>query len=607
MQLSDQTVKMRTVLSSYQKGFTGRLIQQSVALGILTSTFIALPTLAAPSNPELKIGIKQRFGQESKDQVLLQASPGDRLTVKFPNQGKIETFTTDKLQISIEMLPLTQSREDERLVISRHRSFESAETSANYWRGKGVAVELAQPDNWQVWAQRDRYDTTVNRLLLLQDLKSKGLTTAYMDRKLVSNRPILSWAANGYRYRRNEVDITSGQGVIQVGTQRYGGRLRFQPNTYGTYTLINKVPVETYLRGVVPHEIGHNAPTSSVQAQTILARTYALRNLRRFKIDNYELCADTQCQVYEGLNGTNAVSDSAIASTQGKVLTYNSELIDALYSSTTGGITAPFEDVWEGNPRPYLKAKIDAYPNQIWDLKTRSLADEKTFRAFIQLKKGFNEAGQGYFRWKTDVSLKQLNQNLRDFLKKQQDPLATFGTIQNLEVISRSAAGRVQKLRVTTDKGAVELTKDQVLLVFEAPNSLLFYIEPLFEVSTSTAQAKQTDPRTETTSASQSNAKALKGFAFIGGGLGHGVGLSQTGSYALSQMGWSADKILSFYYPSTSLQVLSAKTVSWRDDTNTPPLIGKATEDDDGFRLFGWKFPELGFGPLLRWFHTFSA
>ncbi len=603
MQLSDRRVKMQTVLSSYQKGCTGRLIKQSVALGIFTSTLIALPTLAAPSNPELKIGIKQRFGQESKDQVLIQASPGDRLTVKFPNQGKIETFTTDKLQIGIEMLPLTQPREDERLVISRHRSFESAETSANYWRGKGVSVELAQPDNWQVWAQRDLHNTTVNRLLLLQDLKSKGLTTAYMDRKLVSNRPILSWTANGYRYRRDELDITSGQGVIQVGTQRYGGRLRFQPNTYGTYTLVNKVPVETYLRGVVPYEIGHNAPASSVQAQTILARTYALRNLRRFKIDGYELCADTQCQVYEGLNGTNAVSDAAIASTQGKVLTYNSELIDALYSSTTGGITAPFEDVWEGNPRPYLKAKIDAYPNQIWDLKTRSLADEKTFRAFIQLKKGFNEVGQGYFRWKTDVSLKQLNQNLRDFLKKQQDPLANFGTIQNLEVMSRSAAGRVQKFRVTTDKGAIELTKDQVLLTFEAPSSLLFYVEPLFE--NSKPQENKTDPKAETTPASKSESKALKGFAFIGGGLGHGVGLSQTGSYALSQMGWSADKILSFYYPSTSLQVLSAKIVSWRDDT--PPLIGKATEDDDGFRLFGWKFSELGFGPLLKWFHTFSA
>lgn len=239
MQLSDRMVKIQTVLSSCQTGFAGRLIQRSVALGVLTSSLVALPTLAAPSNPELKIGIKQRFGQEAKDQVLLQAAPGDRLTVKFPNQGKVETFITDKLQVGIEMLPLTQPREDERLVISRHRSFESAETSANYWRSKGVPVELAQPDNWQVWAQRDRYDSTVNRLLLLQDLKSKGLTTAYMDRKLVSNRPILSWSANGYHYRRNELDITSGTGVIQVGTQRYGGRLRFQPNTYGTYTLVN--------------------------------------------------------------------------------------------------------------------------------------------------------------------------------------------------------------------------------------------------------------------------------------------------------------------------------------------------------------------------------
>jgi SpoIID/LytB domain protein len=584
MQLRYRTLNLQTVLPNFRTSVDYSWRSLSFAFAITASSLMAQPILAAPLNPEIKVGIKQRFGQQPTDQVVLKASAGDRLTVKFPNQGKTETVSTDKLQITIEMVPLSQPREDERLVISNHRSFESAETSANNWRRKGIAVEVAQPDNWQVWAKRDQYNSTISRLLLMQDLKSKGLTTGFVDRQQVTNRPILTWVANGYRYRRDEVDISSGTGVIQVGNERFGGRLRFQLNTYGTYTLVNKVPTETYLRGVVPYEIGQNAPANSVEAQTILARTYALRNLRRFKIDNYEICADTQCQVYQGLNGVNAVSDAAIASTAGQVLTYENELIDALYSSTTGGVTAPFEDVWEGSPRPYLKAKIDAYPNQVWDLKVRSLADEKTFREFVQLKKGFNEAGQGYFRWKTDVPLKQLNTELKTYLKKQQNPLAKFTTIQNLEVVTRSSAGRVQKFRVTTDAGAIELTKDQVLLVFDAPNSLLFYTEPMFE----------------------SDRKTLKGFTFAGGGLGHGVGLSQTGSYSLSQMGWSANKILTFYYPSTTLQVLSPKTAFWREGA-VPPLVGKAAEDDDGFRLFGWKVPDLGLRSLLDWFQSLSA
>jgi len=64
----------------------------------------------------------------------------------------------------------------------------------------------------------------------------------------------------------------------------------------------------------------------------------------------YQLCADTQCQVYMGLSG--AVPNTDVAATRGQVLTYQNQLVDALYSSTTGGITAAFSDVWNGADRP---------------------------------------------------------------------------------------------------------------------------------------------------------------------------------------------------------------------------------------------------------------
>jgi SpoIID/LytB domain protein len=564
--------------------------QQKLAVGIISSmavfAFTTLPTGAAVLNPEIKVGIKQRFGQQPKDQLVLQAQSGDRLTIKYWTNEKPVTAVINKLQIDIAQEPLTKPRETERLVISTHRSYESAETSAKNWQAKGIAVEIAQPDNWQVWAKRDRYDSTNSRLLLQQDLKTKGLTTSYLDRKTITARPTLSWEINGFRYNRNEVDITADQGVIQVGNQRFGGRLRFQPNSYGSYTLVNQVSVETYLRGVVPYEIGSKAPETAVQAQTILARTYALRNLRRFGIDGYELCATTQCQVYEGLNGSTAMADQAISATTGQVLTYGNQLIDALYSSTTGGVTAAFEDVWEGTPRPYLQPKIDAFPNRVWDLNTRNLSDEKAFHAFIEIKQGFNEDGWGYLRWKNTASLQKLNQNLKDFLKKQQHPLTGFSTIQNLQVVSRARSGRVQRLRVTTDLGPIDLTKDEILRAFEAPNSLLFYVEPL----------AGKDPKT------------LGGFAFVGGGLGHAVGLSQAGSYALSQQGWSASKILNFYYPNTVLQSLSPKITAWQD-TEAPPSVAQQPQDEEesGFQIFGWKFPKLGLKPIFEWFQSLSA
>lgn len=120
----------------------------------------------------------------------------------------------------------------------------------------------------------------------------------------------VAFTVNGQTYRVDWLEISNPGGVTAVLDSqngkwtRYAGSFVVQPNSYGDYTLVNKVELETYLRGVVPHEIGGNAPKAAVEAQTIIARTYALRNIRRFEADNYQLCATTHCQVYHGLSGT---------------------------------------------------------------------------------------------------------------------------------------------------------------------------------------------------------------------------------------------------------------------------------------------------------------
>jgi SpoIID/LytB domain protein len=517
---------------------------------------VVLPSagLAASSDVELKIGIVQRFGDKPTDQMTLQALPDDRLTVRFQTGKQLQTLVTNTLKLDVQMQPLPEPEVRERVVLSTHRSFESAEDNADRWRAQGIEVEIAQPNHWQVWAKRSVYNTPFLRRLLLQSLQTKGFQTAYLDSQVIDKLPRASWMANGYRYARDVLEVTAGKGMLRVteskeGTNRlYAGKFRLQPNTYQTYTLVNYVPLEVYLRGVVPHEIGVAAPTSAIAAQAVLARTYALRNLRRFAVDDYELCADTQCQVYWGLSGVVEKTDQAIAATQGQVLTYQNELVDAVYSSTTGGVTAPFNDVWNGWERPYLRAVVDSV-NNVWDLARKPLADEKNFRAFIKQRKGFNEEGWDMFRWQVKSSLPELTQDLKSYLKKNKSPLANFKTIQQMWVAERSPAGRVQKLNIKTDRGIVELQKDNILIALYAPNSTLFYLDGLYGAG-----------------------KVLQGYAFVGGGLGHGVGLSQTGSYRLGQLGWSYDRILSFYYPGTQLQPISPNLTFWRDRATTPPI-----------------------------------
>ncbi|MGB7440942.1 MAG: SpoIID/LytB domain-containing protein [Coleofasciculaceae cyanobacterium] len=509
-------------------------------------------TAAKTQNIEIQVGIIQRFGDEETDELTFQATPGDRLTLRFLS-GTMEpqTLQTDSIKLETEMLPLRKPIVEERLVLSNHATFETAEDTANQWQEQGIEVELTQPERWQVWAKRDVYQTPLLRRLLLQSLKAQGNTNAYIETKVLPEVPRVSFTLGSYRYNRQELEISAGKNLIKVGVGKkdnnprlYSGSLRIQPNSYGNYTLVNQVPLETYLRGVVPHEIGSGAPYAAVEAQTIIARTYALRNLRRFAADDYELCADTHCQVYKGLTGTWIPADQAIAATKGQVLTYQNELVDALYSSTTGGITAPFNDVWNGAERPYLKALVDA-PTAVWNLSQRSLASEQNFRQFIDLEEGFNETGKSTFRWRRQNSLEQIAADLQRYLERTKRPLADFSTIERIEVVERSPAGRILKLEVQTDKGTIEINKNEVRSAFGPPRSTLFYLDPIYG----------------------EKEEILEGYAFVGGGFGHGVGLSQYGAHNLAKLGWSGEKILSFYYPGTRVQPLNDSIVFWNSPT----------------------------------------
>jgi SpoIID/LytB domain protein len=301
------------------------------------------------------------------------------------------------------------------------------------------------------------------------------------------------------------------------------------------------VPLETYLRGVVPYEIGADAPTQAIAAQAIIARTYALRNLRRFAADNYQLCATVHCQVYKGLNEANTVSDHAIAATEGLVLTYENELIDALYYSTSGGVTSRFSDVWNGEERSYLQPIIDATA-PLWDLARYPLGNEANLRKFLTLQEGFNETGRSAFRWQKISTITDITSHLRQYLQRTNDPLADFTTIESLKVQQRSPSGRILTLIVKTDNGLVKLHKNEVRSALAPPRSTLFYLEPIYN------QQQQ-----------------LIAYAFIGGGFGHGVGLSQYGAHHLAKLGWNAQQILDFYYPGTKLQPLNSSIVFFEE------------------------------------------
>lgn len=124
----------------------------------------------------------------------------------------------------------------------------------------------------------------------------------------------------------------------------YRGSLLVFLNDRGRLNVINELPLEQYLRGVVPREMGPElfGQLEALKAQTVAARTYTVRNLGEFAEEGYDICSTPRCQVYGGRSVEHPLSDRAIRETEGLVALYRGEPIDALYSSTSGGHT---EDV----------------------------------------------------------------------------------------------------------------------------------------------------------------------------------------------------------------------------------------------------------------------
>jgi stage II sporulation protein D len=148
-----------------------------------------------------------------------------------------------------------------------------------------------------------------------------------------------------------------GAGGIRVQGHRYRGRILFFLNDRGTLNLINELPVEDYLRGVVPSEMGPEQyrQLEALKAQAVAARTYTLRNLGEFSREGYDICATPRCQVYGGMDAEHPLSDRAVAETASQVLLYAGELVDALYSSTCGGHTEDVKVMFPFKEEPYLK------------------------------------------------------------------------------------------------------------------------------------------------------------------------------------------------------------------------------------------------------------
>lgn len=142
---------------------------------------------------------------------------------------------------------------------------------------------------------------------------------------------------------------------LTLGGKRYRGSLSAFPNETSGITVINRLPMEHYLYGVIASEMLISSATDALKAQSVVARTFAVRYMDKCTKDGYNLSADTSCQVYGGVEAEDPRAIAAVDATAGQVLVCAGSPISAVYTSVCGGHTEDNEDVWDGAATSYLR------------------------------------------------------------------------------------------------------------------------------------------------------------------------------------------------------------------------------------------------------------
>jgi len=164
----------------------------------------------------------------------------------------------------------------------------------------------------------------------------------------------------------------TGRGRISIGGRPYRGALEAVPTaeSRGSLNAVNAVPVDQYVKGVAPNESPASWPPAALRAQAVAARSYALAD--QVGGNGFDLYADTRSQVYGGIESEAARSNRAADATRGQVVMYGGKVAETFFSACSGGHTESVQNVFFGEPAPYLVGVPDPYdgacPLHSWKL-----------------------------------------------------------------------------------------------------------------------------------------------------------------------------------------------------------------------------------------------
>lgn len=346
--------------------------------------------------------------------------------------------------------------------------------------------------------------------------------------------------------------IGTGNSIIKVGPNSYRDFITFIAKD--KIHVLNHIYLENYLYGVVPREIPASSHIEALKAQSIVARSYAYRNIAKHKADGFDLCDTTHCQVYMGHDNEHQSTNKAIDLTYGEFVTYKGEIVETPYHSTSGGKTESSVNSWGGN-LPYLVAVEDEF-----------------------------SANSPNSSWTVELSLK-------DMENKLSAAGVNVGEIQGIEIIDTTDSNRVKNLRVIgsdntetisgvkmqsalalksrwfdiTSRGDTGGGSSSRVYVLDGNGSrpLTINLDRAYILDSKTTSVSRSRVNRAMTSTNlgiigslYANTSSPGTFVVSGRGYGHGVGMSQYGAMEMAKQGYNYIDIITHYYSGVEIMYI---------------------------------------------------
>ncbi|MBI4376498.1 MAG: SpoIID/LytB domain-containing protein [Elusimicrobia bacterium] len=283
---------------------------------------------------------------------------------------------------------------------------------------------------------------------------------------------------------------------LLIGNRRYRGDIIVRASGSGQLTAIEEIGIETYLMGVLPHEMDPSWPLEALKSQAVVARTFAYTHLGKYRKMGFDLTSDTRSQVYRGLEEVAPSIREAVKRTRGEVLGWKGEILNVYYHSCCGGHTVDPRFVWGSESKT---------PDPLRGVRDRYCQTSPHARWIAYFQDSDIVAAVGS---------------------------AVMGPLRRFAIKRRNNAGYVQEFLVRIAEETVHV--------------------PAIELRRALGNTELKSARISAIR------RRAKGYELVGQGMGHGVGLCQWGARRQAEKGRAYEKILRYYFPGAILSVIDS-------------------------------------------------